>query len=245
MHHRETFDTTVPFGEPELTRASSYLRYLHDLDADASRRGAGQRLSSLSPSLQADLQRFEQQDGGSELLEVVAACLRHAKPVTIHLQCGERVLPLSVFAHERLVQCPMDLDELADKHLGGVQVMHVEAAVLDTGIDTGSRCRPLAPLLWALALRGTRRELLPEIGGPAVYRVAPTLADQRVPVRGALLASLRRLRLQPASLRELSDWPGMDRERASRLLNALYLQASLIVSRAHPEAMRDSWFRAA
>jgi len=32
------------------------------------------------------------------------------------------------------------------------------------------------------------------------------------------------------------------RERAARLLNALYLQAGLIFSRAHPYAVRDGWF---
>lgn len=31
-------------------------------------------------------------------------------------------------------------------------------------------------------------------------------------------------------------------ERASRLLNALYLQSGLIVSRAHPAAFSESWF---
>ena len=51
-----------------------------------------------------------------------------------------------------------------------------------------------------------------------------------------------RLRREVASLREVASWPGMGRERATRLLNALYLQAGLIVSRSHPDAMRDSWF---
>ena len=40
----------------------------------------------------------------------------------------------------------------------------------------------------------------------------------------------------------MAQWPGFDRERAMRLLNALYLQAGLIVSRTHPEAAGESWF---
>ena len=32
------------------------------------------------------------------------------------------------------------------------------------------------------------------------------------------------------------------RERAARLLNGLYLQSGLIVSRSHPDAVRDTWF---
>jgi hypothetical protein len=34
----------------------------------------------------------------------------------------------------------------------------------------------------------------------------------------------------------------MDEERAIRLLNALYLQAGLIVSRSHPDAINEKWF---
>jgi hypothetical protein len=51
-----------------------------------------------------------------------------------------------------------------------------------------------------------------------------------------------RLRVQTSNLREMATWPGFDRERAMRLLNALYLQAGLIVSRTHPAATNDGWF---
>ena len=91
-------------------------------------------------------------------------------------------------------------------------------------------------------MRGLRRELLPEIAGPAVYRVAPSLDLSALPASGAVMAAIQRLARQSASLRELADWPGMDRERATRLLNALYLQSGLIVSRSHPDAVRDGWF---
>jgi hypothetical protein len=101
---------------------------------------------------------------------------------------------------------------------------------------------PLAPLLWELAMRGLRRDLLPEIAGPAVYRVAPGLDTASLPASGAVMAAIQRLARQGTSLRELADWPGMDRERATRLLNALYLQSGLIVSRSHPDAVRDTWF---
>ena len=91
-------------------------------------------------------------------------------------------------------------------------------------------------------MRGLRRELLPEIAGPAVCRVAPSLDTSALPAIGAVMAAIQRLARQSASLRELADWPGMDRERATRLLNALYLQSGLIVSRSHPDAVRDGWF---
>jgi hypothetical protein len=242
------FDSTIPFGEPELMRASDYQRYLEELDAQTTD-GMSSRISSLSPSLRADLYRFEADGGTSEVLEVVAACVRHAKRVTIHLQLNERVLPLTVFPEERLIHCPIPLDQLLELPLTDLRVMHVEPAVLRPPGDPESALvgeaqlhAPLAPLLWDLAMRGSRSELLPEIAGPAVYRVTPGLDWNRLPVGGALLSAIQRLRRESTSLREIAEWPGMDRERASRLLNALYLQAGLMVSRSHPGAYSDRWF---
>lgn len=243
----ELFQPTLPLGEPELMRASAYQRYLDEMRTEAG--GISTRISQLSPSLKADLLRFGDDGGASEVVEVLAACVRHGKRVTIHIQSGERVVPLTVFAQERLVHCPVAPDELVGKPLLDLKVMHVEPALLQPPgegnamlVGAEQAHYPLAPLLWELAMRGLRRELLPEIAGPAVYRVAPGLDTSSMPASGAVMAAIQRLARQGASLRELSDWPGMDRERATRLLNALYLQSGLIVSRSHPDAVRDGWF---
>ena len=37
-------------------------------------------------------------------------------------------------------------------------------------------------------------------------------------------------------MRKIADWPGMSVDRASRLLNGLYLTSNLIVSRTHHSA---------
>ncbi len=100
---------------------------------------------------------------------------------------------------------------------------------------------PLGLLLWALALRGSRDALLPELAGSAAYRVAPGL-DLGLDLTGSLAAVVFRLRVQTCNLREMATWPDFDRERAMRLLNALYLQAGLIVSRTHPAATNDGWY---
>ena len=245
----ELFDSTIPFGEPELLKASAYRRYLDELDADGSSGRDSSRLNQLSPSLQADLQRADQRGGISETVEVIAACVRHSSRVTVYLQCSGRVLPLSVFPHERLVHCPMDLGEFVERHLAQARVMHVEPAVVRPPGDAERELigesrlyHPLTPLLWALAMRGPRRELLPEIAGPAVYRVAPSLDMASVPVAGAIKSAIERLRSKAVPLAAIASWPAFDRERAARLLNALYLQAGLIVSRSHPDAVRDGWF---
>ena len=245
----EMFERTIPFGEPELTRASAFSRYLDEMAAESTQGGASSRISQLSPSLQADLVRFEQDGGSSEAIEVIAACIRHAKRVAIQLQCGERLVPLTIFPQERLVHCPLPMTELIERHVPSMRVLQVEPALL---VPPGDEPRsligdahlhhPLAPLVWELAMRGPRRELLPEIGGPAVYRVAPGLDLAGLPTSGAMRAAIDRLRRHACNLTEIATWPALDRERASRLLNALYLQAGLMVSRSHPDAVRDSWF---
>ena len=111
-----TFDSTIPFGAPELMRASAYRLYLKELEEEAALNGTSSRIASLSPSLRADLYRFEGEDGhpeSLEALEVVAACVRHARRVTIHLLYDERVVPLTVFPEERLVHCPVPWAEPA------------------------------------------------------------------------------------------------------------------------------------
>ncbi len=245
----ELFDSTIPFGEPELLKASSYQRYLEELDADPIPGSPASRLSQLSSSLQADLWNHEQRTGSYEIVEVMAACIRHSSRVTIHLQCVDRVVPLTVFPYEHLVHCPMDLDELVERHLPNLHVMHLEPATLRPPGDPVRELigeprlyRSLMPLLWVLALRGPRRELLPEIAGPAVYRVSPALDLEAAPISGSLRAAIERLRRQAVSLGTIAAWPAFDRERAARLLNALYLQAGLITSRSHPDAVRESWF---
>ena len=234
-------EPTVPFGEPELWRVSAFQRALENA-TDSS------RYNSLSPSLLADLQRFEHDNGGAEVLEVLAACLRHSNDLALHLDRDGHVLPITVFPRQHLFHTPLPLDQLYATRFDSVRLLQVERAMLQPPADPpdelsapAAMCHPLGPLLWHLALHGPRYELLPELAGPAVYRIAPDLTLP-VPVTGALGAAATRLRQEPMSLRALSAWPGFDAERAARLLNALYLQAGLIVSRTHPVASNESWF---
>ena len=243
------FEPTIPFGEPELMRVSAFRRYLDELVRSSGGNSVTTRLSSLSPSLMDDLLRFEQDGRKAEALEVMAACIRHAQRVTVHLQSDDKVVPLTVFPQERVVHCPLEMPALLASRLTELEVLHVEPALLRPPGDSEAslvgdlhQYHPLGPLLWELAMRGFRAELLPEIVGPAAYRVAPGLDLGGLPLSGAMLAAVERLQKTTTNLRDLSLWPGFDRERASRLLNALYLQAGLIISRTHPEAISDSWF---
>lgn len=248
------FESTLPAGAPDLMRASAFRRYLDEMARSAEPDSVSGRLSSLSPSLMQDLMRFEQRARGSgeglEVLEVMAAGVRHGRSLLVHLQAGTSVVPLTVFPHERLVHCPLAMAQFLACDLPGLQVLHVEPAVLR---PPGDRERslvgahesysPLGPLLWELALRGAREDLLPEIGGLAAYRVAPGLELKGLTLGGTMAAAVFRLKRTTTNLRDIAEWPGFDRGRAMRLLNALYLQAGLIVSRTHPAAAQDSWRR--
>ena len=242
------FESTLPFGEPELMRASAFQRYLDESARSGELEAPSTRLSTLSPSLMSDLMRFEQGGGASGVLEVLAACIRHARRLLVHLQAQERVIPLTIFPLEHLVHCPVPMATLLDMPLGELRVLHVENAVLRAPGDRqramvgeAQHYYALAPLSWELALRGARATLLPEIAGQAAYRIAPGLNLRNLNLGGSMAQAVQRLKRETSNLRDLAQWPGFDRERAMRMLNALYLQAGLMVSRTHPAATNDGW----
>jgi hypothetical protein len=242
------FESTLPFGQPELMRASAFRRHLDDAARCGEADSTASRLSTLSPSLMLDLMRFEQEGQQGGVVEILAACIRHARKLLIHLQAGDRVIPLTIFPVEHLAFCPMPMAKFLALPLDKLHVLHVEPALLRPPGDriTALVGEPqlygaLAPVLWELALRGARADLLPEIAGPAAYRISPGLNLRRLELRGSMAGAVARLKLEASNLREMALWPGFDRERAMRLLNGLYLQAGLMVSRTHPAATSGGW----
>lgn len=242
------FQSTLPFGEPDLMRASAFQRYLDESARDGDADSMASRLSTLSPSLLLDLLRFEQQGRHGGVLEIVAACIRHARRLLLHLQAGDRMVPLTMFPVERLVHCPMPMRQFLDLPLGDLSVLHVEPALLrppgdrvQAMVGEAQHYGPLGPLLWELALRGSRETLLPEIAGQAAYRISAGLNLRTLELGGSMAEAVARLKRETSNLRGIAQWPGFDRERATRLLNALYLQGGLMVSRTHPAATNEGW----
>lgn len=240
------FESTLPLGAPDLMRVSAFRRYLDEMVADGD--APSTRLSSLSPSLMADLLRFERNGRQTELLEVLAASMRHARALVIHLQCDDRVLPVTVFPTERLAHCPVPMAQFLAMRLPDLEVLHVEPALLRPPGDSerllvadADLYVPLGPVTWELALRGARGDLLPEIPGHAAYRIPPAANLHVLNLVGSLAAAVARMQRQTTNLREMATWPAFDRERAMRLLNALYLQAALMATRTHPAATNDGW----
>jgi hypothetical protein len=251
------FESTLPADAADLMRVSDFRRYLEaTAPRDSETSGLATRLSSLNPSLMEDLLRFERagEDGDARLepLAVLAAAVRHGRRLRLHLQHESRVLPITVFPAEGQVYCPLPMHLLLGSRLVELRVLHVEPGQLSAlggGRDEANMGQPhlysvLGPLLWELALRGSREALLPEIAGVAAYRVAPGADFSALSLNGTLAAAVTRLQRETTNLGDIASWPGFDRSRAMRMLNGLYLQAALMVSRSHPAATNDGWVSA-
>ena len=229
---RSTYAPRPPRRVNEARRAASGPA--DEVDAGAT------QLSSLNASLLQDLLRFGPPTGapersdGIDLLEVMAASLRHSRALLLHLQLDYRVMPLSVWPATRTLQSTVPLRQLIGLRLPELRVLRVQPA---RRAEPDPPHAPLGPLLWELAMRGARSALLPEIAGVATYRVAPGAELGGLDLSGMVVQALMRLRLQTTPLREIATFPGFDHDRATRLLNGLYLHSALIVSRSHPGAL--------
>jgi hypothetical protein len=207
----------------------------------------GVTLTTLSPSLLADLDRFENDGSGVEPLEVLAACIRHARPLVMFLDLSGRVLPVRLFPKQGIFACPLDFPGLPEAHLRELRFLRVGAGVSSwvpqplSADPAAERTGPLLTLMWSVALYGRRFDLLPEIDGRACYRLSPVLAVAKLPVDAAAARVLRRMRRDALALDDIAAEPGIGLERACRMLNGIYLQAGLITLRASPAARQSSW----
>ena len=232
------FQPSLPAHTAALMRSSEFERDAASQTGDVH---AGEtRLAGLSPTLLQDLQRFDPAIGpGLDLLQVLAAALRHSRNLLVSLELDYHIIPLTVRPRERVVHSPLTPAEFLALRLPDLRVLRVEAPkpVDQSGQEAAEGGASLNLLLWELALRGGRETLLPEIAGPAAYRVSPAADLAVLALGGTMAAAVERLRRQVTPLRDISAWPGFDRDRAIRMLNGLYLQAALIISRSHPAAL--------
>ncbi|BAL96949.1 hypothetical protein [Rubrivivax gelatinosus] len=231
------------FESSTLWRISAFQRQRDAHGPLPFSRGEGPSL--LSTTLLADLRRLELDPAAGDALEVVAACVRHREAALVCLECPPWVWPLTLFPQQQLYHAPRDLPEMQPPpRLAVLRVLGVERPGIRTpghwlqerGAPGAGRYRPIEPLLWRLAMEGPRRRPLSEIGGRAAYRLAAGALETLPEAGGALRMVISRLKQETAALKSIAVWPGMSLERASRLLNALYLVGALRVSRSHPAA---------
>jgi hypothetical protein len=230
------------FEDSTLWRISAFDRIRHETGASGFTRLSGPTL--LSSTLTSDLNRLDRTPDGGDLLETMAACLRHREAALLYVQHEALVWPLTLFPAQMLYHAPRDFTQASTRGLAVASLLGIEPpGVRPPGhwmyerVAQAEHYRPLMPLLWNMALHGPRNSLLREIGGIAAYRALRV--PHGLPAPGALGPATERLREQPASLRTMARWPGMNVERASRLLNALYLASCLMVTRTHPAARAE------
>jgi len=226
---------------PALWRVSAFdaIRNTAATAADGELR----RQTLVSSTLRAELRLLDRRHEGTDALEVMAACVRLREAALVYLQCDEGVWPVTLFPEQMLYHSPHELVHGTARALGSLATLEVEPpGVRPPGhwmherVANGETYHPLTPALWTLALQGPRTDLLHEIAGSAAYRALRNPAGQDLATPGALGPTVERLRKESAPLRTIAKWPGMSVERASRLLNGLYLTSNLIVSRAHHSA---------
>jgi hypothetical protein len=229
------------FEESTLWRVSEFER--EQLRTGGSAFNRLDQATVLPSTLLADLRRLDAGGASNDPLEVFAACIRHREAALLCLQCAGLVWPLTLFPLQMLHHSPRDMTQMLPAALARATLLSTEPpGVRPPGhwmherIADAAQYRPLQPLLWSLAIDGPRGSLLAEIEGPMGYRAIKNVEDEGLPLGGALRSAAQRLRRETVSLREMASWPGMSTERASRLLNALYLSSALLVSRSHPAA---------
>lgn len=229
------------FDDSTLWRISAYER----MRAESGNSGFA-RLGNrtvLPTTLHAELSHLRHGQRDTDVLEVVAACMRQRESALLLLRHADLVWPLTLFPQQALYHLPRPLIESLAQGTRGLEVLAVEPPglrppghLMHERVAEGPGYRPLGPLLWALALHAPRASLFEPIAGRAAYRLAADFSPDVELQLGALGPALQRLRIEIASLPDIAAWPGMDTERATRLLNGVYLLGGLRVLRHHPAA---------
>lgn len=201
-------------------------------------------MAVLSPAMIDALRQLTPEDGDAPaLLDVVACCLRLHEPLLLSVAVGHWVWPLTLHPTPWLYRAPLDWWAAPPAGLGSARLLACEPppaplADLPDRPDRpdGGRPRllppchyPLGNLLWSLALLGPAQGLLPALAQHEQFRaIVPGRDSSASRLVGAMGSALARLLGAPAGYAEICRWPGMDPNRAARLLNGLYLEGRLV-----------------
>jgi hypothetical protein len=232
------------FDDSTLWRISAYER----MRADTGHSGfasLGQK-SVLPTTLYAELSHLAHGPHAGDVLEIVAACMRQRQSALVLLRLHGLVWPLTLFPREHLVHVPRPILPALAQGTRDLAVVSVEPAGLrppghlhHERVGDPAGYQPLGPLLWGLALHAPRATLLGPLRGRLAFRLVADFQPDAVMLAGALGPALRRLQTDIASMEGIARWPGMDTERAARLLNGVYLQGGVRLMHHHPSARAD------
>jgi hypothetical protein len=187
------------FEDSTLWRISEFERVRRETGTSGFARLGGPTL--LSTTLLSDLHRLERTRERGDLLETMAACLRHREAALLYVEHEALVWPLTLFPAQMLYHAPRDFAQASTQGLHAAKLLEIEpAGVRPPGhwmyerVAQAEHYRPLLPLLWTMALNGPRSSLLGEIGGVAAYRALRM--PHGLPAPGALAPATDRLRAQ-------------------------------------------------
>ena len=231
------------FDDSTLWRISAYERMREQSGNNSGFTRLDGVPTMLPTTLLGDLQHTDGQPRDNDVVEVMAACLRHRESALLYLRHQGLVWPVTLFPLRELYHAPRDLVESTARDLSDLAVLAFEPPGLQPPghwkherIGHLEHYLPLERLFWAVALKGPRGTLLAEIDGPVSYRALRKSDRIELVAPGAMGSAQDRMHRDAASLREISGWPAMNVERASRLLNAMYLTTQLMVVRTHASA---------
>jgi hypothetical protein len=237
------------FEDSTLWRISAFERMRQQTGTSGFARLDGPTV--LPTTLLADLQNLHSDTFIGDVLQVMAACLRHREAALLCLQHEQLVWPITLFPAQMLYHSPRDMAQASMNGMATLSVLTVEPpGVKPPGhwmherVAHADQYRPLAPLMWAMALYGPRSSLLDEIGGKSTYRVVNGPDGELPNVTGAMGSAVQRMRRESSSQRDIAGWPGMSAERANRLLNAMYLSGNLMTIRTQATAPSRPYFGA-
>lgn len=233
------------FDDSTLWRISAYER----MRAETGHSGFASlsQKSVLPTTLHAELSHLERGPNAGDVLEVVAACMRHRESALLMLSLHGLVWPLTLFPLQGLAHVPRPILPALAQGTRDLAIVSVDPPGLRPPghaqydrIGDSAGYQPLNPLLWGLALHAPRATLLDPLRGRLAFRLVAGFEPDGADLAGALGPALRRLSTEVESLGGIARWPGMDPERAARLLNAVYLQGGLRLMHHHPAARTDS-----
>jgi hypothetical protein len=215
----------------EPTGNLSTIPFMPEADSESMADGES---SLLSESMLEDLRRFKAEPLLGNLLAVVAACVRHDKPLSVTLAVDGQQLALTIHPRRQVFYCATDLCALADPEFAQLTLERIEPeAEVQTLLSSGLEARPLRPLLWHLAMRGPNAELLPELSGNVRCRIVFGTSLEGLPVERPVRRAILLMKVAPISIDDLLPRARMGRVAAQRAWNALYLQSALMVTRAY------------
>lgn len=202
---------------------------------DSDDPGSGFDAPILSDLMLRALERMHRGGKAADIVQVLCPCIKLGEPVLLAVGVDAWVWPITVLPAHGLYRAPVDFSQAPPPGLCHATLVdcgpapHVPPLRSARQAFSAPPCHyALGGLLWTFSLLGPRRTLVDEVAGAHRYRVTAR-PPRPWHVSGAMGSAIDRLLNDAASLAEISAWPGLSTERASRLLNALYLEGSLQV----------------